>query len=82
MHIPRKLQYFLVLFTFRMSRCGSLPRPWAVIIKESKESYSPLSQCFVSLCVLFLEQRKAKDWLGIEGDEESTMYEDNVTPAQ
>ena len=30
---------------------------------------------------LFL-QRKAKDWLGIEGDEESTMYEDNVTPAQ
>ena len=29
-----------------------------------------------------LVQRKAKDWLGIEGDEESTMYEDNVTPAQ
>jgi len=27
-------------------------------------------------------QQKAKDHFGIEGDEESTMYEDSVSPAK
>jgi len=30
----------------------------------------------------FVVQQKAKDHFGIEGDEESTMYEDSVSPAK
>lgn len=32
--------------------------------------------------IFYLLQKKAKDHLGIEGDEESTMYEDSVSPAK
>ena len=31
---------------------------------------------------IFCVQQKAKDHFGIEGDEESTMYEDSVSPAK
>ena len=30
----------------------------------------------------YLFQKKAKDHFGIDGDEESTMYEDSVSPAK
>jgi len=41
-----------------------------------------LSGLFVYLSVcLFVFQKKAKDHLGLEGDEESTMYEHSVSPA-
>lgn len=31
---------------------------------------------------IIFEQKKAKDHLGIDGDENSMMYEDNVQPAK
>lgn len=38
------------------------------------------TETYLTLVVLF--QQKAKDHFGIDGDEESTMYEDSVSPAK
>jgi len=41
-----------------------------------------ISQLIAGYIDIILKKKKAKDHLGIEGDEESTMYEDSVSPAK
>ena len=74
----------------RVRRWAASPNSFTLDFGDYSDSYysvqttegEQISQLIAGYIDIILKKRKAKDHIGIEGDEESTMYEDSVSPAK